>query len=752
MSVQAMIMAGGEGVRLRPLTVYLPKPLVPLAGEPVMGYALRLLKSHGVEDVGVTLWYRPRDIRARFGRGEGYGVRLRYYEESHPMGTAGSMKMARDHLKGTFFVLSGDCLTDCDLTAALAFHREKKALATLVLRRVHVPLPYGVVLCGEDGRITRFIEKPAWSRVFSNLVNTGVYILEPEIFDRIPDLGAPDFGKDIFPALVADGLPVYGFETAAYWCDVGDLSAYLSAQRALLGGETAFSAAAGPDPLAQVDATARLEGPCAVGKGSVIGEGAVIRNSVIGEGCRVSPGAVVENSCLWDRACVGEKARITGSVLCRGAAARQGAEMADGCALGDAAVAGAHARLLPGVRIWPHLKALPEAEVKRSLVSGDSAAPQWTANGALCDTAEDACVLMRAYARLTGARRVMAAGEKESAALGRVLSGALAAQGLRVLWAGEMTRGMLRLLTRELGLDGGVFSGGHAVQMLGAGGLPLEAGQTAALNALVLRGENDAEFTRPGTVTDFSGGEEIYLSRLLPRGDRPLLSPVTVSCENPYLRKVAQRGLERMGVRLAQVLPEKPVQGRPGETQILLSPAGERMQVLREGKPVEEGLKELLLLKLILQRNGKLFDLLATPRAAARLSPLLLPDGSDACFDQRVFMEDGLAALFLLCGALKDGPLDTWLSTLPETYIRTRDIPCLPQDKGRVLHALCGGSKLPREMGDGVRFRHETGSATVMPDAYRNAVRITAEAAKYELAEELCDFYQNQIKRVTNMS
>lgn len=751
MSVQAMIMAGGEGVRLRPLTVYLPKPLVPLAGEPVMGYALRLLRAHGVEDVGATLWYRPRDIRARFGKGEEYGVKLRYYEESRPMGTAGSMKMAKDHLKGTFFVLSGDCLTDCDLTAALAFHRERKALATLVLRRVRVPLPYGVVLCGEDGRITRFIEKPAWNRVFSNLVNTGVYILEPDIFDRIPDQGAPDFGRDIFPALVADGLPVYGFETAAYWCDVGDLKAYLSAQRALLQGETSFSAAEGPDPLARVDPSARLEGPCAVGRGSVIGEGAVIRSSVIGEGCRVGSGAVVENSCLWDRASVGEKARITGSVLCRGAAARQGTEMADGCALGDAAVAGAHARLLPGVRIWPHLKALPEATVKRSLVSGDSVTPQWTAKGVLCDTAEDACVFMRAYARLIGARRVIAGGEKESAALCRVLCGALAGQGVRVIWTGEASRSMLRLLTRELGLDGGVFAGGHAVEMLGAGGLPLEPARTAALNALVLRGENEGEFSCPGEVTDFSGGEEIYLSRLLPPGDKPLLSPVTAVCENPFLRDTARRGLERMGARLARVAAELPGQGQPGETQIVLNAGGELVQVLWEGKPVEEGRKELLLLRLIRKRNGRLYDLPATPRAAAQLSPLLPPDGSDACFYQRLILDDGLAALFLLCGALKEGALDSLLSALPEAYIRTRDIPCLPQDKGRVLHALCGGSTLPREMGDGVRFRHETGSATVAPDAYRNAVRITAEAARYELAEELCDFYQEQIKHVTNM-
>ena len=199
--------------RLRPLTVHLPKPLAPLLGEPVMGYAIRLLKRHGMDSIGVTLWYQPGKIRRAFGRGEKYGARLKYFEETEPLGTAGSVKMAQKCIKDTFFVLSGDGLTDCDLTQAMRFHKEKKALATLVLISVPVPLPYGVVLTDQDRRITRFIEKPGWSQVFSDLVNTGIYILEPEIFDHIPDTGMPDFGKDIFPALVKAGLPVYGFLT-----------------------------------------------------------------------------------------------------------------------------------------------------------------------------------------------------------------------------------------------------------------------------------------------------------------------------------------------------------------------------------------------------------------------------------------------------------------------------------------------------------------------------------------------------------
>ncbi len=746
MDVQAIIMAGGEGMRLRPLTAYIPKPLVPLLGEPVMGYSLKLLKSFGVTDVGATLWYRPKEIRDAFGDGGAYGVRLKYYEERVPMGTAGSVKMARGHLKGTFIVLSGDGLTDCDLKQAVAFHREKQALATLVLRRVHTPLPYGVVMCDGEGRVTRFIEKPAWSRVFSDLVNTGIYILEKEVFDHIPDAGAPDFGKDIFPALVQGGLPVYGFETPAYWCDVGDLPAYLTAQRALLQGETAFPVAAGMDPLAQADPTARLEGECRIGKGTVIGPGALIRDAVIGENCTVAAGAVIEHSCLWDRASVGEKARIRGSVLCGGAAARPGAEMENGCVLGEGAVAGAHARLLSGVKVWPHLKALPGAVLRRSLVSGDSTAPRWTEDGACCDTPEEACALADAWVDALRPRQALVGGEE---ALSELVSGALAARGVQVLLAGKAAPPILRMLVRAFRAEGGVCCGAAQLRFLTGEGENLSASQRASLEAKMLRPAGEIAFARNGRLIRVSGAEEIYFSRVLPDWDKPLFSPVAVICPDADLLKTAARGLEKMRARDARFLTEnQPL--RPGETGFLLSGSGERAVLFTEAWPPDETRTEMLLLKILQERSGKLFDLPGIPRAAEALAPLLPADGSEACFRQRAVLEDGLAALFLLCGALKEGPADQWLRALPETHRLTLEAECLPSDKGRILHALCSATKLPHTLGEGVRFRHDRGYATIVPDNSRNAVRVTGESRDSEFARELCDFYLDQIKRITN--
>lgn len=748
--VQAIIMAGGEGVRLRPLTVYRPKPLVPLLGEPVMGYAMRLLKMHAITDVGATLWYRPKDIRDAFGDGGKYGVELNYYEEIAPVGTAGSVAMARDHIRGTFVVLSGDGLTDCDLQSAIRFHREKQALATLVLKRVHVPLPYGVVMCDPDGRVTRFLEKPAWSRVFSNLVNTGIYILEKEIFDHIPKSGASDFGKDIFPALVQGGLPVYGFETAGYWCDVGDMNAYLTAQGALLRGQTAFTAAPCIHPTARIHPDASLGENCFIGPDTRIGPGAAVIGSVLGAGCTVEAGARIENACLWDRAAVGEKARVKSAVLCTGAAVRRGADVAGGCALGEGAAAGAYARLLPGVKLWPHVKAMPHAVVERSLVDGDGEALQWTDQGACCDSAENACGLIRAYVAGLQPARVLFGCMPGEEALGRVICGALAARGIEVWMAEEITPPMLRSLIVEMGLDGGLYAQRCLVRFFDGLGRPLPARMRDRISARTLNKESAAEFARSGRIVALTGAAEMYLAKWTPRGDRPLFSPLAVLCPNEVVLDAARYALERMRARNARFLRADRIALRRHETAFFLDETGERLRVETEDGPVEEAQKDMLLLCLWQRKTDRLYDGPGVPRAAGKISLLLPPSDDPICAAQETLLSDGVASLLLLCGAMKDGPLKSQLLSLPETHVRTASAPCLPRDKGRVLQALCSDTAYPHSLGEGVRIRHEKGYATIVPDSFQDQMRVTGESPDSEFARELCDFYLARIKRIVN--
>lgn len=750
MSLQAIIMAGGEGVRLRPLTMHRPKPLVPLLGKPVMGYAIDLLKKHGMREIGVTLWYQPQKIRRCFGRGENLGVQLRYYEERQPLGTAGSVKMAKKQLRNTFFVLSGDGLTDCDLSSALQFHQEKKALATLVLKRVSVPLPYGVVLTDRENRVTRFIEKPSWSQVFSDLVNTGIYILEPEILDYIPEDGMPDFGKDIFPALLAGGLPLYGYEMEGYWCDVGDQKAYLTAQMDLLAGRVQLPHAEGIHETAQIHPSARIEGPCLIGAHASVGPGAVIHNAVIGENCRIEAGATVEGSCLWSEAQVREKARVTGSVLCEGVIVRRGAEISDGCALGDRASVGSYALLRPGVRVWPHMKTASGAVISQNVTENDDAAAVWTHQGAECDSAERVCALCGAFARVTGIHRVLTA-HSGTQAMECLASGAFSAAGVRAMSCGEMTEPMLRMLIDRTGAEGGVYAAGQHLRFYLTHGRPLSSKQRTAMDACMLRQEGAPSFTRAEKTVLLSGAEEIYLHAIAAGdGRRSLFSPLAVFCDSARLRHLALDALRRLPARDVRCGTAAEAALRPGETGFLLSETGEDMTLLGQDQPVSKEQKTLLILLLCMQEHEKIYDLSGVPRAAEAIAPLMLPDESEACAFQHLVMQDGLAQMMLIGEALKTGPLDSLLRRLPETHIAVRDIACTNGEKGKILHALCDQITLPHTLGDGLRIRHADGYATIVPDAYLGSVRITGEAQKSEFAQELCDFYQTRIKNITN--
>jgi len=234
--MKAVILAGGKGTRLRPLTHHLPKPMVPLLDRPCMAYIIELLKRHGITEIAVTMQYLPEVIRAHFGDGSDYGVSLHYFEEREPLGTAGSVKQAQSLLDETFLVISGDALTDVDLCAAVDAHQANEALATMVMTQVESPLEYGVVETDEAGRVVRFLEKPSGADVFSQTVNTGIYVLEPAVLDLVAAETFCDFARDLFPLMLAQGLALYGHAATGYWTDIGTPAQYQQAQLDLQEG------------------------------------------------------------------------------------------------------------------------------------------------------------------------------------------------------------------------------------------------------------------------------------------------------------------------------------------------------------------------------------------------------------------------------------------------------------------------------------------------------------------------------------
>jgi mannose-1-phosphate guanylyltransferase/phosphomannomutase len=376
--MKAIIMAGGEGSRLRPLTCGRPKPMVPVLNRPIMTHIVQLLKKYYFTDIGVTLQYQPEAIRDYFGNGAEHGVNLRYYVEETPLGTAGSVKNAAGFLDETFLVISGDALTDLDLSRAVEFHKRQGALATLVLTRVECPLEYGVVITGEDGRITQFLEKPGWGEVFSDTVNTGIYVLEPEVLEYFPPGRKFDFSKDLFPLLLREKKPLFGLDLPGYWCDIGNLQQYLEAHHDVLAGRvrikvpgTEISPGVWAEEGAFVDPGALLKGPALIGANCRVGNQARIEPyTVLGGGCLIQERASLKRSVLWDNVYVGTGAALRGAVLGCRVRVQAGAGIYEGAVVGDDSVIRENCIIKPDVKLWPNKLVETGVTVQRSLIWG----------------------------------------------------------------------------------------------------------------------------------------------------------------------------------------------------------------------------------------------------------------------------------------------------------------------------------------------------------------------------------------------
>jgi mannose-1-phosphate guanylyltransferase/phosphomannomutase len=374
--MKAVILAGGEGTRLRPLTSNQPKPMLPIANAPMMEHIVRLLAKHGFDDIVVTVAFLANHIRNYFADGSEFGVRMRYATEESPLGTAGSVRNAMQELDDTFLVISGDVLTDIDLSALVAEHRKRDAFASIALKRVDNPVEFGIVITRGDGMIERFLEKPTWGEVFSDTINTGIYVLEPAIFDSIPAGEVVDFAGDVFPALLAAGRPLLGHIADGYWEDVGTIEAYRSAHADILDGRIAieipgFEVRNGVwlGDGADVSPDAEVHGPVLVGDNSRVEAGAVLRPyTVLGTDVVVKADADLERCVVHDHVYFGPSAHVRGAVIGRASDIREGARIEENVVVGDECFVGDHASINPSVKIYPFKTVEAGALVTSSIV------------------------------------------------------------------------------------------------------------------------------------------------------------------------------------------------------------------------------------------------------------------------------------------------------------------------------------------------------------------------------------------------
>ena len=370
--LQAVILAGGEGKRLRPLTSRLPKPMIPLVNRPFLQHMIEYLAQHGVTDVLLAVGYLPDPIRDYFGDGAGLGVNLVYSVEDKPLGTAGAVKLLEPLLTGTCIVFNGDIVTDLDLSEHLRLHRQRRAQASLFLVPVDDPSRFGVVEQDASGRVLFFTEKPPREEARANTINGGCYILEPEVLAHVPPDEYHMFEHGLFPKLLQIGAPMYAYAPPAYWNDVGTPASYLQVHRDLLTGAAAMSAAerlpasgVRTGQGCHVDATASITGPVVLGNGCTIGPSVEIAGpTVLGDGCSVAAGASIRDSVLWDGVTIGARSEIVHSALASGAVTGDDVHLR-GAIVGERAHIGAGNRLPEGAMLQAGQIVSPE-EVAQS--------------------------------------------------------------------------------------------------------------------------------------------------------------------------------------------------------------------------------------------------------------------------------------------------------------------------------------------------------------------------------------------------
>lgn len=796
--MKAVIMAGGEGTRLRPVTCDLPKPMVQVLGRPVMAYAVELLKKHGVTDMAATLHFMPDAIREHFGDGSCMGVNMRYYVEETPLGTAGSVRAARAFLDETFIVVSGDALTDIDLTLAAQFHREKRADVTIVLKSVEIPVDFGVVISGADGRIERFMEKPAWRDVFSDTVNTGIYIIEPQVMERVEEGVKADFSKDLFPSLMKSGARLFGYAAEGYWCDIGNPQQYAAAQFDMLNGRVHADFGlpeARPGifvhPRARVAEGAALARPCAVMEGAVLEDGcAAGPYAVIGRGCAVERGACAEYSVLLDGARAGASCHIERSVVCEGAAVGERARVLEGAVIGAGVRLGADSAVGRNVSLWPGIAVERHASVRSTQRRAGSFPRELFGEcgitGVFNDdiSAESAARIAMALgsAHKSGARVGVAVwGGNAAGLLREAIDAGLLSAGVCCVDMGKLGLPAARFAARRLRLDGAV----HIHSSVGQVSIAVMDGKGADIDAAFEKKVEDnlhkgafrkARNSDIEEVVGIGGIAAFYEQELFGGGESSRKSGrIGIYGPDEELNRLAERLLSGMGYECGgcstDATAEEAAKRAVAESArlgLFQKDAGNDFCIIDERGGLHDGDRLAVMLAMAAMDRGMSPGTVPLPvMANAHFEEFAAERGmgvertpagrSDwlrrACLsrDERMchLFYDGVYAAMALAETLAQEhiELSAYAARVPETFTSRQYAECPPEKRGLAMKELYTKYGNPESYG-GALIESDKGRVFVAPEKQSSRFSILAEAASSEFAEELALTFKEVIEGI----
>lgn len=801
-------MAGGKGTRLRPLTCNKPKPMVPLLNKPVMEYAIELLKQHGIREIAVTLQYLPEVIRAYFGDGKDFGVDLHYFEETIPLGTAGSVKNAEQFLDEPFLVISGDGLTDINLTEAIKFHQDNQAIATLVLTKVNNPLEFGVVITEEDGKICRFLEKPSWGEVFSDTVNSGIYILDPQIFSVIPPQTNFDFSKDVFPLLLRSKERLFGYISDGYWCDIGNLTQYRQTQFDILQGKLKVEidgaqvrkgvwVAAG----ASLDVPLKgVKAPVYIGKNTHVESGAKLGEyTILGENNIIRSGASLKRTVTWNQCYLDKETELRGATVANQVTVKANSKIFEGAVIGDGCALGANSLIKPNVKLWPAKEIEESTIVHTSLVWGDRQVRNMfgqsgiTGIGNIEITPDFAAKLAAAYGSTLhqGAHIILGSDEHPfSQVIVRAFAAGLLSAGVQTFDLGESTTPLTRFAVKTTHADGGlqirlvppIADKRVLIEFFNEAGINIDKNTERKIENAYIQ-----EDFRRANLEAIQGGKVIphlkdfYLRCLLEKVNQAEIKSaklkVVVEVKNDSLLHWTTQLLAKLDCQVVTVASKddslldlaKLVKDYQADLGVHLDQNGEQLVLIgKDGRIVKDEL--LLALLVLISFQNRRERLIAVPVTASEVMEKIAlvwggeivrtkanPQALMVAAGPKEFypMFDALYSLMLTLEtlALNKCSLSELLEAIPDFYVEQARVQCPWSEKGMVMRKLLEDTaSLTVELVDGVKVYHQDGWTLVLPDSDEPVFRVLSEASSQEVAKEMAASYADKIRAYKSKS
>ncbi|QGU95564.1 NTP transferase domain-containing protein [Clostridium bovifaecis] len=812
--MKAIIMAGGLGSRLRPLTCNTPKSMMPIMDKPIMQYIIELLKRNGIENIGITVQYLADEIIRYFGDGSRFGVRIRYFVEDVPLGTAGSVKNAENFLDDTFIVISGDSLTDIDISKVTNYHKRKKATGTLVLKEVQVPLEYGVVVTDKENRITGFLEKPSWSEVISDKVNTGMYILEPQIFSYYKQNEKFDFSGDLFPILINNNEALYAYVIDDYWCDIGNVQQYNKCHADIFKGLTKIKIKGEKyrDKVwvgegCEISLKSKIVPPVFIGSNTKIyADAQVGPYAVLGKNNIVSTGATIKRSILFDNCYIGNNAEIRGAVLCRNVQLESRVSIFEDAALGDDTLVETKSVVKPGIKIWPNKVIETSTVVKSNIIWGGKLykalfGKRGISGGINIDiTPEFASKLGSAYGSLLkyGSTVAISCSDDGSAQMIKYsLATGLLSIGIEVYDLKKMTTVMTRHAVKFFGVSGAIHvvtdkdnSQKITLLFMNEDGIDIEKSMERKIeNSFIREDFRRIKADAFKNITQFSDNVEYYIRTLISQLEiheiRDRKYKIVLSTRNPLISSIVMSICceLQVGIKLYEASKDlavfsKQIIENKANFGVYISDEGEYAIFIDEkGNIIKddsyEALKYFIMLK-----YSKMNTLVVPVTSSESIKQIATMYGAKfirsktshkSILDEYINSERNLTKREIINGYLltldaiaismftlnlmagTNLSLFKIISRLPRYYNKKQEVMCPWNIKGRIMRNLIEeNTEIAVELIEGVKFNYKDAWVLVIPDAEEPLCRIYAESENLQLAERVSNEFVEKIKRLVN--